>query len=368
MQVEDIMIKDVISLTPEDTVSKALNLMHSHRINQIPIVKNSTDYLGMVFAKQFLSVNAFPESKLKSFVSKTPTLSHEVTVERAIEMILNTGNHAFPVIENSSKLVGIVSEMDIVVNSKFGHSTVDSVMSGAIVQEGDDTLGNALSKMRRYNISRLPVINTVGILTGIVNALDIADIISKPRERASKSPGTGTMAVAREVKAKDMMRDAYSAEQGSKLDELTDDLKNHEEVVVVGNRRPIGVVTPKDALELLLPKHVGPTFIHISDPESEDDKNAIERNLTKFLKKIEGKLENIQLVTIYVDKHKTRKYSIRARIMTNNGIVDAKAVAYDPISASKEIVSKLERRIKSAHSSKLPKKHRRGTIRREQQF
>ena len=366
MKVDDIMIKDVISLTPEETISKALNLMHSNRLNQIPIVNDTNDYLGMVFAKEFLSVNAFPESKLKNFISKTPTLSRDVTVERAIEVILNTGNRAFPVVENSSKLVGIISEMDIVVNARFGHSTVDSVMSGAIVLEGDDTLGNALSKMRRYNISRLPIINRVGVLIGIINVLDIVHVLSKPRERASKSPGVGTMAVVRDVKVKDMMREPYSAEQGTKIDELTDELKDHEEVVVGGNKRPIGVVTPKDALELLLPKHGGPTFIHISDPESEDDKNEIERIMTKFLKKIEGRLENIQLVTIYVDRHKTRKYSIRARLMTNNSIVDAKAVAYDPISASKEIVSKLERRIKSAHSSKLPKKHRRGTIRKEQ--
>ncbi len=366
MKVDDIMIKDVISLTPEDTISKALNLLHSNRLNQIPIVNDTNDYLGMVFAKEFLSVNAFPESKLKNFISKTPTLSRDVTVERAIEVILNTGNRAFPVVENSSKLVGIISEMDIVVNARFGHSTVDAVMSGAIVLEGDDTLGNALSKMRRYNISRLPIINRVGILIGIINVLDIVHVLSKPRERASKSPGVGTMAVVPDVKVKDMMREPYSAEQGTKIDELTDELKDHEEVVVVGNKRPIGVVTPKDALELLLPKHGGPTFIHISDPESEDDKNEIERIMTKFLKKIEGRLENIQLVTIYVDKHKTRKYSIRTRLMTNDSIVDAKAVAYDPISASKEIVSKLERRIKSAHSSKLPKKHRRGTIRKEQ--
>jgi CBS domain-containing protein/ribosome-associated translation inhibitor RaiA len=366
MIVDDIMIKDVISLNPEDTLSKALNLMHSNRLNQIPIVNDTSDYLGMVFAKEFLSVNASPESKLKNFISKTPTLGREVTVERAIEKILSTGNRAFPVIENSSRLVGIVSEMDIVVNARFGHATVDSVMSGAIVQEGEDTLGNALSKMRRYNISRLPVINRDGVLTGIINVLDIVHFISKPRERASKSPGIGTMAVVRDVKVKDMMRNAYSVEQGSKINDLTDELKDYEELVVIGNNRPIGVITPKDALELLLPKHGGPTLIHISDPESEDDKNEIERNMTKFLKKIEGRLENIQLVTIYVDKHKTRKYSIRARIMTNNSIIDAKAVAYDPVSASKEIVSKLERRIKSAHSSKLPKKHRRGTIRKEE--
>jgi len=217
MKVDDIMIKDVISLTLEDTVSKALNLMHSHRLNQIPIVNDTSDYLGMVFAKEFLSVNVLPGSKLKSFISKTPTLSREVTVERATEMILRTGNRAFPVVEDSSKLVGIVSEMDIVVNARFGHSTVDSIMSGAIVQEGDDTLGNALSKMRRYNISRLTVINRDGVLTGIVNVLDIAHVISKPRERASKSPGVGTMAVVRDVKVKDMMRNAYSVEQGSKI-------------------------------------------------------------------------------------------------------------------------------------------------------
>lgn len=364
MNVDNIMVRDVISLSPEHTVSKALNLMHSNRLHQIPIV-NDTEYLGMVFAKGFLSVNASPESKLKSFISKTPTLSREITVERAIEMILNTGNRAFPVIENSSKLVGIVSEMDIVVTARFGHSKADSVMSGAIVQEGDDTLGNALSKMRRYNISRLPVINTDGVLTGIINVLDIAQVISKPRDRASKSPGIGTMAVIREVKVKDMMRTAYSVEQGSKLDELKEHLKDHEEVVVVGNKRPIGVITPKDVLELLLPKHGGHTFMHISDPESEDDRNEIERNMIKFLKKIEGRLENIQLVTVYVDKHKTRKYSIRARIMTNNSIIDAKAVAYDPISATKEIVAKLERRMKSAHGSKLSKKQRRETIRKE---
>jgi CBS domain-containing protein/ribosome-associated translation inhibitor RaiA len=366
MIVNDIMVEDVIALTPEDTVSRALNLMHTNRINQIPMVNDLHDYLGMVFAKGFLNVNAPPESKLKNLIVKTPTLSPQDTIERTMEMILNTGNRAFPIIENSSKLTGIVSEMDIVVNADFGHSLVDSVMSGAVVHEEENTLGSALSKMRRYNISRLPTINGYGVLTGIINVLDIAHVISKPRERASKSPGVGTMTVIREMRVKDLMRNAYSVEQGTKMNDLTDNLKNYEEVVVVGYKRPIGVMTPKDALELLLPKHGGPTLIHIADPESEEDKREIDRNMTRFVEKIGGRLENIQLFTIYVDKHKTRKYSIRARIMTSNGIIDAKAVAYDPITASKDVISKLERRIKSVHSLKLPKKQRRKTIRKEQ--
>jgi CBS domain-containing protein len=366
MIVNDIMIEDVIALTSEDTVSRALNLMHTNRINQIPVVNELNDYLGMVFAKEFLNVNALPESKLRNLILKTPTLNPQDTVERAIEMILSTGNRAFPIIENNSKLAGIVSEMDIVSNSDFGHSIVDSVMSGAIVHEEENTLGSALSKMRRYNISRLPTINGYGVLTGIINILDIAHIISKPRERASKSPGVGTMAIIREVRAKDIMRNAYSVEQGTRMDDLAANIRKYEEVVVIGYKRPIGVMTPKDALELLVPKRGGPTLIQIASPESDDDKREIDRNMTRFVEKIGGKLENIQLVTIYVDKHKTRKYSIRARIMTAHGIIDAKAFAYDPITASKDLISKLERRIKSVHSLKLPKKQRRRTIRKEQ--
>ena len=56
--------------------------------------------------------------------------------------------------------------------------------------------------MRRYNISRLPVINPNGVLTGIINSLDVSKIIATPRERASKSPGVGTLAAEGMLKSK----------------------------------------------------------------------------------------------------------------------------------------------------------------------
>jgi hypothetical protein len=71
------------------------------------------------------------------------------------------------------------------------------------------------------------------------------------------------------------------------------------------------------------------------------------------LNKIQGKLENVQLVIAYVDKHKTRKYSIRARMIINRGVTDAKAVGYDHLSACKELVSRLDIRVKSEHSQKV---------------
>src|SRR5918997_4729608 len=194
MKVSEIMVTDVVTLTSEDTIAKALHLMADRSINQIPVV-------------------------------------------------------------DESELVGIVSETDLVSTADFGHAIVDEVMSGAIVIEENTSLADAISKMRRYNISRLPVINTKGILRGTLNMLDIAKIIATPRERTSKSAAiSGGTAGIKDVKVKDIARRAVSVERGTKLNVITDHFRRNEEAIVVGDGRPMGIVTPKDALELILPK------------------------------------------------------------------------------------------------------------------
>ncbi|HZD82608.1 MAG TPA: CBS domain-containing protein [Nitrososphaeraceae archaeon] len=351
MKVSDVMADKVPSLNSEDTVAKALSMMHENNINQISIVDDNGGYLGMIYAKEFLGINTVPSSKLKNFLTKTPILSPEDNIERCTQLVVETGNHALPVVENG-KFSGIVSDKDVISTADFGHAIVDEVMSGAIVIEENSTLSNALSKMRRYDISRLPVINSNGVLTGVINSLDVSKIIATPRERASKSPGVGTLAAIRDVKVKDIMRRAISVERGTKLNSIIESFRRNDEIIVVGDTRPIGIVTIKDALELILPKREE-TKIQVAHIDNEETRQEIEEYMTRFLKKIQGKLENVQHVIIYADKHKTRKYSIRARVSTGKGIIDAKAVGYDALSACKELVSRLDRRIKSKHSQKI---------------
>src|SRR5918996_1352172 len=290
MKVSEIMISKIISLNLEDTVAKALNVMYENNINQVPIVDEKENYGGMIFAKDFLMVNAVPSAKLRTFVSATPILSPTDNIERCAQLIVATGKRALPVIQ-SKKIVGIVSETDVALTADFGHAIIDEVMSGAIVIEEDNTISNAMSKIRRYNISRLPVINSNGILTGVINAIDIIKILA----------------------------------------------------------------TPKDLLEVILPKDTGPS-IHMAHLEDNEAQHEIEEEMKRFLNKIQGKLENINQVIIYADKHKTRKYSLRARMITRSGVIEAKAVAFDPISACKELISRFDRRIRSEHSQKV--KHR----------
>jgi CBS domain-containing protein/ribosome-associated translation inhibitor RaiA len=360
MKVSEIMVTDIVTLSSEDTVAKALNLMADRSINQIPAVDEKGKYLGMIFAKQLINSTAQPYSKLKSYIINTSTLSPDHDIERAAQLVIGSGKRAMPVVVEKGKLVGIVSETDLVSTADFGHAIVDEVMSGAIVIEENTSLADAVSKMRRYNISRLPVINTKGILRGTLNILDIAKIIATPRERTSKSAAiSGGTAGIKDVKVRDIMRRAISVERGTKLNVLTDHFKRNEEVVVVGNGRPMGIVTPKDALELILPKKSSEPIIHMAHLEDGQDRIEIQEQLARFLQKIQGKLGDVRSIVVYADKHKTHKYSLRTRLITSRGVIDAKAVGYDPLSASKELVARLERRIKSEHSQMVKgKQHR----------
>jgi CBS domain-containing protein/ribosome-associated translation inhibitor RaiA len=364
MKVSEIMVSDIVTLSQEDSVAKALNLMANRSFNQIPIVDENGKYLGMIFAKQIINSTAQSSSKLKGYIVSTSTLSRDHDIEKAAQLVIGSGNRAMPVVEKG-ELVGIVSETDLVSTSDFGHAIVDEVMSGAIVIEENTSLADAVSKMRRYNISRLPVINTKGILHGTLSILDIAKIIATPRERTSKSAAiSGGTAGIKDVKVKDITRRAVSVERGTKLNAMTDHLRQNEEAIVVGDGRPMGIVTPKDVLELILPKKSSEPIIHMAHFEDGQDRMEIQEQLARFLKKIQGKLGDVRSIVVYADKHKTRKYSLRTRLITSNGVIDAKAVGYDPLSASKELVARLERRIKSEHSQRVKGRQHRDSPRK----
>ncbi len=368
------MVKNVAALSPEDTVAKAYSLMVDRSIHQVPVVAEEDEegggkYVGMVFVKGLLARNVPALSKLKSYVANTATLSPDDDVEKAARLVIGSGNRALPVVEkDTGRLAGIVSETDIAQTADFGGATVDEVMSGAIVIEEDTPLADAVAKMRRYNISRLPVINKDGVLRGVMSILDAASILATPTERTSRSAAIsgGKAKVKGEVKVKDIARRAVSVERGTRLNELADFFKKSEEVVVVGDGRPMGIVTPKDALELILPKK-GDATIHMAHLEDQQERREIEEQLQKFLKKIQGKLGDVQSVVVYADKHKTRKYSVRCRLITAKGVINAHAVGYDPISAAKELIKRLDRQIKADHTQKVKGRKQRGSARRAPQ-
>lgn len=162
---------------------------------------------------------------------------------------------------------------------------------------------------------------------------------------------------ARQVKVKDIMRKIIPIQMGTKLRDVVESFKHCEELIVVTLNKgkiPIVIVTPRDALEIMLPRQSHPP-IHITNVSDSNARRTIEEQIASFLKKIHGKREHVKSILVYVDKYKTHKHSLRARLIAARHVVGAKAVGYDPLSASKKLVSILDKRTKSERGKKLDK-------------
>jgi len=347
MNISDVMIKDVISIAPEDTVAKAISLMLENKIHQLPVVA-SNSYHGMVYVKNLIEANVFPRTKVQTVAVNTTSLEPDAEIWEANQAIIRSGLRALPVIAKDA-LVGIVSETDLALVVDVGDLLVDDVMTGAIVVEEGSTLSYALSNMKKQNISRLPVISKNGKLVGVMDTLDIVQVLGVPKERMSASRTTMLSAGSdrtdvRSVHVGEIMRKASPTKRGTRLSDAVKLLKRAEEIIVTDSDMPVGIIAPKDVIKLSMPERRGP-IVQISHVDDESAKQEILTELNKFLKRIVGRFDRVYSFEVSVDRHRTRKYSMHGKLMTTEGLVAARSTGWDVRSASKELVTRLDRRI-----------------------
>ncbi len=129
-------------------------------------------------------------------------VSEDADIEEAIRLLSGHTVSGLPVVDNESRVVGVITEADIlsVVGMKKGHSFKDIVArllgepvpgskagskvgqvmtSPAISTTPDATILEAASILEERRIKRLPVIDNKGVLVGIVSRADIVRAVAK---------------------------------------------------------------------------------------------------------------------------------------------------------------------------------------------
>jgi acetoin utilization protein AcuB len=126
MTVADAMVRDVVTLTPEQTLKDAIELLRRSRIRHLPVtdalglvgivtdrdVKRATpSILGGVSEAEY--VQALAAIKVGQFMTKDPiTVSGRSPLKAAVGILLSQRVGALPVVDNGS-LVGILTESDV---------------------------------------------------------------------------------------------------------------------------------------------------------------------------------------------------------------------------------------------------------------
>jgi len=133
--------------------------------------------------------HAQSRQKCRELMSKNVrTATGDTTLKDVAAMMRDGDMGAVPIVDGN-KLVGIVTDRDIVVRAISEGSGVDSPVSAAMTADPftvnpDDFAFEAVRLMGEKQVRRVPVINEDGSLAGIIAMADIALEMEDEREIA----------------------------------------------------------------------------------------------------------------------------------------------------------------------------------------
>jgi CBS domain-containing protein len=125
--VEDYMVRDVEHMTPELTVEEATERMIATEFHGMPVAENGY-LIGFITAKELLRNRDRPKARLREIIRKgTISVNPKMSIDDATRVLFRYGLRNVPVADDDRRLVGIISNIDI-VRSHIERATPNKIL------------------------------------------------------------------------------------------------------------------------------------------------------------------------------------------------------------------------------------------------
>ncbi|MCC6753120.1 MAG: CBS domain-containing protein [Saprospiraceae bacterium] len=116
-QVSTIMVRNLQTVQPEDSLQKVKELLINHRIHHVPVVDKDFQLVGILTTYDLFKLNVdhkdYPTTKVANVMTRQlATLEASDKVGTAAEIFMEHLFHALPVLDGR-KLIGIVTSFDV---------------------------------------------------------------------------------------------------------------------------------------------------------------------------------------------------------------------------------------------------------------
>ncbi|MBF4475345.1 MAG: homoserine O-acetyltransferase [Methanobacterium formicicum] len=107
------------------------------------------------------------------------TVTEDSSIEEAAELMLDEKVTHLPVVSEEGKMLGIVTAWDISKAVALKYDKLDEIMTCDVITAlPQDPIESAAIKMRKHNISSLPVVNDQGRVLGLITTDHISTLIA----------------------------------------------------------------------------------------------------------------------------------------------------------------------------------------------
>jgi CBS domain-containing protein/ribosome-associated translation inhibitor RaiA len=357
MDIADIATSEYVAVDVDERLGKIRSRFERENPKGL-LVTDDGEYEGVITQKQLVQSHIEDDAKAGAVVQSGPKVERTDDVREVARVLVEGGTKVAPVFE-AGKLWGIVTE-DAILQAVLEHLdalTVDQIYTDDVVTVTEDTnVGQAINLLREHGISRLPVLDEDGLLTGMVTRHDIVDIVVRDMDKATRGERRGDIERVLDLPVYDEMNSPVATTHPAEsVRDAVERMLEHDYAGLVvtpedDDRTVAGIITKTDVLRALTfteEEHmdVQITNITLLDTISRED-------IRQRIEKVADKYQQMQVQHAHVRFHEHKEklrgtplIQCQIRLRTNKGQAAGSGEGYGADSAFRVASDKLQRNV-----------------------
>ncbi|WP_101294492.1 CBS domain-containing protein [Halegenticoccus soli] len=357
MDITEIAIPEFVTVDADQRLGKVRSIFERENPKGL-VVLNDGEYAGVIAEKQLIQSHIEDQTKAAAFMKSAPRVDRYEDVRETARMLIEGDTQIAPVFEGDN-LWGIVTTDAILeaVLENLDALTVEQIYTADVVTIGEeDRLGQAINRLREHGISRLPVLNENGKLTGILTTHDIVDFVTRKMHRQGKGDRSGDIDRMLDLPVYDLMRSpVFTTNPGESVREAVERMfeKDIAGLVVTpadSDAEVIGVLTKTDVLRALTYTERDTMDVQITNIGLLDTMSREE--LVESILQVVDKYQEMRVHHAHVRFHEHKEklrgtplIQCQIRIRTSHGQVAGSGEGYGAEHAFRVALDKLERNV-----------------------
>ncbi len=362
MDLAEIATREYEEVEAEERLGKVRSIFESENPKGI-VVTEAGQYLGVITQKQLLRSHIEDDTRARALLSdddspRAPKVARETDIREVARLLVEADSKIAPVFEDDT-LWGVVTEdnvLEYTLDSLDAIDVADIYSEDIVTIDEEATIGKVINLLRSHGVSRLPVLNESGNLSGVVTTHDLVDVVVRNMDKATRGDRAGEIERILDLPVYDVMTSPVetitpSATVKAAVEQMLESDYAGLIVTPEGDDGTVaGVITKTDVLRALTyteEEHldVQVTNVDLLDTITRDDiREAIEEIAAKY------KDMNVLHAHVRFHKHKERLrgtplIQCQIRLRTDRGQMAGTGEGYGADNGFYMAVDTLERNV-----------------------
>ncbi len=357
MNIADIAVPEYVEVDVDERLAKVRSIFERENPKGI-VVTEDGEYVGVVGEKQLLRSRMEDDTKVSVVMKPAPSVDRHEDVRETARLLVEGDVKIAPVYEGE-KLYGIVTVDDILraVLDSLDAITVDQVATEDVIGINEkDRVGQAINRLRENGVSRLPVLNESGRLSGVVTTNDIVEFVVRDQERQGSGDRAGDIDRMLDLPVYDIMSSpVITASAGETAETVVKRMFDNDLSGLVvtpddDDGMVGGIVTKTDVLRALTFTEEESMDVQITNVDLLDTTSR--EHIVKSIEQVADKYAAMQVMHAHVRFHEHKEklrgtplIQCQIRLRTNEGQVAGSGEGYGSEHAFHVALDKLERNV-----------------------